>query len=81
MNPNKRFVISLTWKEYLSLSSIVQNGWACGEYSGWGGDDNRTQVRALAKFGKPKEVSRSSLRLLKGQEIHLVDFAEPYDVD
>ena len=50
MSGRPRYVhLTLTENEWLELCSIIENGWADGDFAGWGGADTRVQVRAKDK--------------------------------
>jgi len=48
-------VIEITDAEYAVLHSIVENGWADGDFEGYGGVSKVIQNKALDKFNNPVE--------------------------
>lgn len=78
----KLYRITFTEEEYHALSSIIENGWGNGDFSGYGGQDEKVQASAMNKFDaalplpqahpaprrkqKPKSAADVALLLAKG---------------
>ena len=45
-----RRIVILTEAEYMALFNMIENGWADGDFSGWGGQNKKVQLKAREKF-------------------------------
>ena len=47
---NKIYIIELTEPEFDCIQLLIRNGWGDGDFKGWGGQNPKTQTRAMNKI-------------------------------